>query len=510
MASVLTLRGWWPETLSRLKACLPEMAAFAVSALLAVAAGVLVARGNPVNIALLMGMVAGFVLLARPQLMVWLILVGTLLVMGPVGLFFPGLLKLSWAFSLLGVMLLGVAIVRLLLDADAREGMPVFVWLLAALPVYAVLASLPADSTLNESAAGWKRMFQFFGLALFVAALPVNADSERLLTRCCRFLFWLALLQLPFALYQYLFLVPLRIGMGDGVVPIDIVSGSFEANMTGGGSSGTMAMFLLCVLAGTLAAWHRRAIPAWGALAAILLLCAPLLLGETTVVLILLPVVLLFAYRDVIRRSPWLAVLLVLLLACAMVTLLWVYFVFFNDGLLTPEQQFMQAIAYNFGEHGYVDRYSLNRTTVLSFWFAEHGWHNPLETFFGHGLGASYSADATLQAGYLSVRYPLMNINLNTLSTMLWDSGLVGALLFCLALFALLRSAWRVQATPGAAAALQVAACCFLLALWYSDALIVASSFEVLFAFAAGYLAWLVKKERKRDEAAVPDPRTLP
>ncbi|TIC85325.1 hypothetical protein [Crenobacter intestini] len=509
MASVLTLRDRWPETLSRLKAYLPEMVAFAVSALLAVAAGMLIARGNPVHLGLLLGTVAGLALLLNPQLIVWLLLVGTLLVMGPVGLFFPSLVKLSWAFSLLGVMLLGIALVRLLLEADAREGMPVFVWLLAALPVYAVLASLPADSTLNESAAGWKRIFQFFGLLLFIAALPVNADSERLLARCCRFLFWLALLQLPFALYQYLFLVPLRIGMAGGVVPIDIVSGSFEASMTGGGASGTMAMFLLCVLAGTLAAWHKKSLSAGAALAATVVLCAPLLLGETKVVLILLPVVLLFAYRDVIRSSPWLAVLLVLLLACLMVALMWVYFVFFNEGERTPEQQFMQAIAYNFGTHGYADRYSLNRTTAITFWFAEHGWHNPLQTFLGHGLGASYSAPHTLQAGFLSLRYPLMNINLNTLSTLLWDAGLAGALLFCLALLGILRAAMRVTVAPGLAAALQTAACCFLLMLWYSDALIVASSFEVLFAFAAGYLAWLVKKERVRDEAAVPDPRAL-
>ena len=72
--------------------------------------GLVVATGRLVPIALVIGGVAGLVLLNALPLAVWLLIPGVLLVSGPVGYFFPGLSKISWLFSLLGVFMSGAVL----------------------------------------------------------------------------------------------------------------------------------------------------------------------------------------------------------------------------------------------------------------------------------------------------------------------------------------------------------------------------------------------------------------
>jgi hypothetical protein len=117
--------------------------------------GLVVATGRLVPIALVVGGVAGIVLLNALPLAVWLLIPGVLLVSGPVGYFLPGLSKLSWLFSLLGVFMSGAA---LLYAAAGRvkptRPMPWFVITALLLAVMALVSVAFSNGSMAEISAG--------------------------------------------------------------------------------------------------------------------------------------------------------------------------------------------------------------------------------------------------------------------------------------------------------------------------------------------------------------------
>ena len=65
----------------------------------------------------------------------------------------------------------------------------------------------------------------------------------------------MGVLQLPFAFYELIYIVPIRERI-PGLVPVDAVAGTFGTSCTGGGVNAGMAVFLIIVL-GFLIARHR-------------------------------------------------------------------------------------------------------------------------------------------------------------------------------------------------------------------------------------------------------------
>ena len=182
--------------------------------------GLVVATGNLVLIALVIGAVAGLVLLNALPLAVWLILAGVLVVSGPVAYFVPALTKISWLFSLLGVFMSGAA---LLYAAVGRERparpVPVFVIFALLLMVFAGVTAFFSNGSLSEISSGAKRQFQFWGVVFLFAVVPFSQVSVR---RWMLFLLGVALIQFPFALYQRMVLVPQVMGFErPGFVPFE-------------------------------------------------------------------------------------------------------------------------------------------------------------------------------------------------------------------------------------------------------------------------------------------------
>lgn len=469
----------------------------------AVLAGLLAAVGAPIVLALFVGGFLSIFLLTRFDIAIWLLLAGALVVNGAVTLMLPRMTKISWALSMLGFFLLAGGVFSLFLSRGREPvRLPGFVVLILIFLVISVGMSFLGKGSALEMLAGVKRAYQMLGLTVVLALAPVTAQWRRHFDGWIRFLFVAALLQFPVALFERIVLVPLRVGMGGGVVPIDIVSGTFEPSFEGAGENGTMVIFLIICLAYVLAVWRERLLPSsWMVLFAVEL-GIPLFLGETKIALVLLPMMFVIVFSQEIRRKPAVAVLALSTGALLTVVLAWIYFSVFAIQGKSPEQMVQNTIDYNFGSAGYYEnKSSLNRTTVLTFWFREHGLHNPMEAVFGHGVGASYSGAGSLVQGHLNRKYPFMAINLNTASTLLWDSGIVGALLF----LSTLGLAWRASGAlfskceNGVArarlVALRVSLAANGFALWYSNSLMNSLSHEVLFAFTLGYLAWLVRAE---------------
>ncbi|WP_292986719.1 hypothetical protein [Nitrosomonas sp.] len=305
-----------------------------------------------------------------------------------------------------------------------------------------------------------------------------------------------ALLQLPFAVHQLIFWVPLRESIKSafpGMVPVDVVAGTFGSSFTGGGASAEMATFLIIILGFLLARRMEKTLSVkhFTLLAPIVLM--PLFLGETKAVLFMLPLMFLVLYRHklLVRIRYWLLGLI--FITIIMLTAGYAYMSFLPEK--TQEELIADTIDYNFKERGYGNNY-LNRTTVLTFWADNQKISNPVALVFGNGLGASHSATG----GHIAIHFPKYGIGLTAASTLLWDLGIFGFGLFV----SILILAWRCanqlirkstsQMVRADAVAIQAALALFAFYLFYRIGVLELLSFQIVFAMLLGYLAWLYRR----------------
>ncbi len=471
--------------------------------------GLVVATGSLVMISLVIGGVTGLVLLNALPVAMWLLLIGVLLISGPVAYFFPGLSKIAYLFSLLGVFMSGAAILYAAVGKERpRRPMPTFVMLALALAVVAGVGAFFSNGPMAEISAGAKRQFQFWGVVFLLAVVPF---STTVVKRWILFLLGVAIFQLPLALYQRVVLVPQVMGFEQpGFVPFDIIVGSFEGSMFGGGASAIMAMFQVLATIALFTAWRERLISGLKCLLLMLPVIAPLALGETKVVMILMPVVLLASFYDTIAKRP------LAFLGSALVTVMlggllaYVYFAVQVSGEMTVAENLADTFAYNFGERGYYGT-GVNRLTAVPYWFQTQTWAEPVRTLFGYGIGSAFGMDGrVLLPGHLFTARAGMHIDLLAASQILWEMGIVGALLFYGMLIGATRSAMKSLAE--ATSAWDRVLCRNLLGSlgasvlmsFYSSSLLVLVTHSFLFAFTLGLVAW-----RARHGPLAPDAQDL-
>jgi len=452
--------------------------------------GLLAVTANPVLIGLGIGLVLGPILLALPELTVWIILVIGLL-MGVLSAN-PQFSKVTWIVSILSMLLLIPSLINLLWSNQRRA--PAYMLIALAFMAYAVIVSLVQWYSLGEFVAGFKRYFQMFGLMLALTLIPFALKS---FARWWQFLVVVAILQLPFAVYELLILVPQRGGLVLSSFTTDVVAGTFGANVRGGSPNSVMVTFLLVAIAFLIARWKAGAVNQKHFFLLFLVFLLPLGMGETKITLIMLPLVSFILLRKELFHAPlryfpaFLAILLLTML------LGYVYVAVMMQS--NPADVIKSAIEYNIGSRGYSDSQYLNRWTSLTFWLAEQGLNDPVSFLFGNGLGSSYTSTGAL-AGHLGLRHLNYGINLTAASTLLWETGVIGMMLFIAIFIAAWKCAGRLyQASSDPlvqadAQAIQAAIALFLLMLFYSDSVVNLVSMELIYALALGYLGFLSQR----------------
>jgi hypothetical protein len=462
-----------------------------VSLFVAWLAGLSITTGNPILIAALAGPLIGAVFLSNWRLCLWGVVVGFLLINGPLQQFAPAIGKVTWGFSALSILLIALAAVQMTgmvrPDAMPRNNMA---WFVLAFIVFAVLSSMLISTRTAELLAGFKRYFQTWGVFFALAVLPF---VERDLRKILKFLLVVACLHLPFAIYQYLFLVKTGSLLSAG--SFDVVVGVFEGGAEGGGASGVMSLFLVVFVAVITRLWLLNRINMLVYLLGLVFFAAPLAMGEAKVVVVALPLALLLAMAGQYGRVR---TQLAALIAIAGILALGIHYVSLNEvNGATWVRALDKVLAYNFGSIGYDGTsMGLNRSTVLRHWWSQHGAANPEQLFFGHGLGASYFAPSSLAPGHLFFRYPFMNINLTTLSTVLWDLGVVGLVMF----LGIIVMAWRrIRIGIRAAGthwlgevfrATEISLLTCVISLPYNNSIISFGTHGTVFALTLGICAW--------------------
>ncbi|RJG01078.1 hypothetical protein [Noviherbaspirillum sedimenti] len=453
--------------------------------------GVLATTADLVMIGAGLGLLAGAFLLAAPRMVIW-IMIGLSLTTGVlVSLAGPAYVRLPWALSLLSFILWPLALFKLL----QLKRVPLFVWLALAFVGLCVAGSAFDWYSLDEFVAGFKRYFQAYGLLFALATLGFTTDDMR---RWQKLILAIALLQLPVALYEFVVLVPLRGGLNAGSAALDVVAGTFGANLYGGSPNAEMSAFLLIVLAFLGMRWHAGLLATRSYLACTLICLIPLGLGETKIVVLLLPLTVFILLRRDFFKAPA-RYMPVILGFCAITALLgYIYVTLMMKSTLSAVLN--NIVHYNFEQAGYGRAY-LNRTTVLSFWWERHGWHDPLTLLFGHGIGSSYWSPTNLLAGHIGMQFARYSIDLTAVAALLWDVGLVGALLYFLVIGAAWHAANRLGRDSRDAVArvdalsIQAALAIVLVFLFYNSSAVNLLPFQVLIASLLGYLAFLYRTD---------------
>lgn len=462
----------------------------------AVATGLVVATGKPVLIAFAMGGLIGLVMLNYLSAAAWLLVGGVMLTVGPIGYFLPALSKLNWLYSVLGFFLLAASLLHMGIGREQyKTPMPAHVKLAGTFFVYALLTIAFHEGNMNEIVGAIKRQFHFFGLTLLFAFVPISvAKIHNLL----KFLVVVAIIQLPVSLYQRFMLVPLVEGLEKpGFVALDIVVGTFEGSPTGGGASAVMAMYLVLAGVGLICAVREKLISQKKFWVLFLLTVAPLGLGETKIVLFLIPLALVGAFGDSVSKRPlmFLGGTLVTMLITAV--LVYVYFLVQVDGRdQTFQERLEETMAYNVGESSYY-KTGVNRMTAVPYWAESHHLSDPARAIFGYGIGAAFGGDGRSPVrGYIYDAHSGMHIDLVAASSLLWDYGVVGMFLWLAVMFC----AWRVcaRALKTATSPLDKTMCRLLnaslavslLMLIYSSSVLLFPTHTMLYWLTLALIAW--------------------
>lgn len=463
--------------------------------------GKLASSADPLIIGMGASSFIGLLLLRKPTWTVELVIILGLFVAGLVILYFGDLaVKMVWGVSILGFVLLGLALYKLVTTPQVMHSTPTFIWIALLFFIYAIVDSVCQLYSAKEMIGGFKRYFQVWGLLFGLCWLGF---SKKDVDQWRKTILVICLLQAPFCLYQNIVLVPIRedyVASIPGLEPIDVVSGTFGANMFGGGNNAEMATALLMVFAFLLARFREKILPAKKLFWVSVILLSPLVMGETKIVVLLLPVMIFALYRKELLSRPHYAVMALILGAIFMAITLNVYMIMTK---MTLDQLVFDTIAYNFYEIGYGNCY-LNRTTVLIFWGQHQSLGDPLSFLFGNGLGSAREDFGGLGSGHIDTRYQGYCVGLTGVSMLLWELGIFGIVLFLMMMAATWHCANRLMEKSvdpevrADVAAIQASVALFTIYPLYRDTLLSEFSFQLIFTFMLGYLAWLHKQQAEK------------
>lgn len=457
-----------------------------------------VAQGQWLVSALTLVGMLGLVLAPRPAILLWALLLLGLIGAGLTKLYLPGWQELRWAVVPLSGLLLGhVLLARLAVQVRPAPGKapPLLGWALAFI-AWALLVSVLQQPDPGQLLRGVKGYFQVWGLlfALALLAWPRALMRERLPA----FVLALGLLQLPFALQQWWVLVPQRAAAGlPGIVPADIIAGTFGGQVDGGGANSLLALVQCIVIAGLLALWQQGRLRARWLWLGLPLLLAPLLVNQAKVSLLYLALVFLLLFGAELWRRPLHFAAGLLALGLLLAALIGAYTTLSGNPAITGARELVRESWATNVTADHLPSGELTRTGALRYWAAQHVPHDLPGALLGHGLYETRQGEPDGAAALWDAAAPALGIKNTTISALLWDVGVLGLLLvgglFIAAIATAGRALRRHAADPWLTALLRagrVAVVLLFCSLWIKSYFGYHVAFQTLFALLFGWLGY--------------------
>lgn len=337
----------------------------------------------------------------------------------------------------------------------------------------------------NNETMGQRLSAMRFGLPMFgVLLLMANAQlSEGRMRLLWKLILGIMVVQLPMVVYQHF------LGMGE--VGWDAVVGSF-----GPGMSAVMVMFSIAALLYALALWTRGLIPTSLVAFLIVVALANMLLGEVKAIVIWVPVGVVLVMRVRFFRNLGSLIVYSAMLVFFVVGTYSAYRAMYwgerADEGGTVAERATRTSSYFFDPYEiHYDTGEVGRFASLYIWYRDPTI-DMVHRLIGYGPGA-VAVSQTVGRGVIAKRYRPLAIGSTSLSLLLWDVGVLGALafvgIFVFAIWAGWRYVARGEGTPHGLAMVDTSMAMLVLlftTLIYNRTLLDESSVQLLYLFCVG------------------------
>lgn len=403
---------------------------------LSVVSGVLAAFGNVIHLIALLGVYGiVFVIAAPTTWTVWIIFIMVFLISGP-SAYFIRFTQLQWFNVLVSAALILPLILHILhsrrniLYSSASKDL-ILPAIFLLLVIFSTIIDRPQFADFVNASRHYFLMWPLMLVFMF-GLIP-----EKVIEQIWKALLVVAVVQFPMALYQYIFVSQKSTRLS----PFDAVVGTFPGNISGGGDSAGMAILLLIAILLTIALWREKKIHGRWAILIILTGISTLGLAEVKLPVMLLPIAIGMYYRKEILRRPLESITIVIAVIVIMSGILLMYEKLHYGGgsvdtfstnnpprtvyehisrALDPDSESVQL-----GQKG--------RVSLLINWWEMNVKSGDIQhSLFGYGMGSTHTS--IVGAGELSKRFPYQ-INTTTTIILLWETGILGHLVFFLILF---------------------------------------------------------------------------
>jgi hypothetical protein len=388
--------------------------------------------GPKYSLVVLAGFVGCSALFVKTEVILLGLLVLTLCIVGPLNYF--GVVNLHWIPYIIGLFLY----IKLILEkfrvsssgslhAMGNNSMTALQW--AVLLFFAILTlttvfSPPGSHLFLIASRNYCFLWSVYLL------LNLGHINQKFFSDAWKLMTGIAILQLPFALFQNLVIAR---GRGDNS-SWDAVIGTFFGYKDAGGDSGGMAIFLLTVLAIVLSLRRRNLLGNASVLLISMVAMVSILLAEVKIIYVLLPIAFIGVYRSHLLRNAPLALLGIGIIALLFATVFLVYDKEYSESEANSQKSIGEKVEeifkYSQASDAYLGHGGVGRATALAIWWRGNDWSDPT-MYIGNGMGSSaISQQYGELGGKIGERYFPLEIDTSAAAVLLWETGIFGLISF--------------------------------------------------------------------------------
>lgn len=391
--------------------------------------GILVGSGSYILIVALMSLIPACIVLKRPDISLALLAAFTLLIAGTIK-YFLGLGQFQWILSGLGVLLLAYAALQhTFTPFIATSEDPGFLALIGLWWAILLFGSAANNLPMLDWLVGVRIYLPVFGVFAYIAYCY---PSERLLKGILFFMLTVGSVQWVFCIYQKLLIVPLRLAGHYPGSAWDSIVGTFGGDKFGGGESGSLGVYLSLMATLAIALHKQEQLKTFWFFLIFVSSFAAMAMVESKIIALMIPAGFFLVYREYAFKKPIAfisgSIAVAILMACLLIAYFYLYWqTDDNKGLLDA---LYDRFAYSFDPKFQPSTTNLGRVKSLVFWWDRHALlDNPLTILFGHGLASAVSSSSIIGTG-VAVRAQAVMLDVTGISKLLWETGVVGSLVF--------------------------------------------------------------------------------
>ncbi len=317
------------------------------------------------------------------------------------------------------------------LDSQERVLLLLFVCFIAIALVSTVL-----QSGIKVAIVGMKNEM---AISLIMFCLLLGFCRESQIYRITRALYWVFYIQFPVVLYQVLVVVPKRVAFRGEYEKWDAVVGTFGGDPMKGGNTAAMGLFCLLIMLLKLSEYKHGLASKMNTGIHIIAAFSLCILGEVKFVILLSPFLLAFvwfspSYLAGMKRLDLKTAVMIVgglfgLISIAIMLLAASYSsAFAGSSDKGAFQIFIDSLSYVFDPNYIMETGELGRMTTLFFWGEQSDLYGLPSQLFGYGLNAT-NRGSTVAPGFLNIIFNAF-LDSTSLSMLLWETGLIGTLLY--------------------------------------------------------------------------------